>query len=331
MLPLPHDPAPNPTAGAGTRRGFLAAVAGAAVAGWAAGCTAAPRPPAHGVIDTHTHFYDPTRPAGVDWPTPGETRLYRPVLPDEYRRLAEPLGIGGTVVVEASPREADNDWVLALMERDPFLLGLVGHLKPGRPGFAQHLDRLARNPLFRGIRTGGWNVPVGPEDAGFLADCARLARAGLAADVLVSPAELPRVARLAGAVPDLPVVVDHCANVRVDGGRPPEDWLRGLDACARHPNVHVKVSGLVEGTGRNDGTAPADPERYRPVADAVWERFGPRRVVYGSNWPVSALFAPLATVHGIARAVAERHGAAAAAAYFRDNAVRVYGLRRLPR
>ena len=38
---------------------------------------------------------------------------------------------------------------------------------------------------------------------------------------------------------------------------------------------------------------------YRPVLDAMWEMFGPSRLIYASNWPVSALFAPLATVQGI--------------------------------
>lgn len=311
-----------------TRRGFLGTLAGSLAI---AGCAGRPNARHAGIIDTHTHFYDPTRPGGIPWPGANETRLYRPVLPPEYHRLAEPLGIAGTVVVEASPRESDNDWVLELMARDPFLLGFVGHLTPGRPGFADGLARYARNPLFRGIRTGGSEVPVTPGESAFERDCRELARRGLALDVLVSPTELGRVADLARSVPDLRIVVDHCANVRIDGHRPPEDWLRGLDACAARPNVHFKVSGLVEGSGRNDGTATGDPEFYRPTADAVWERFGPRRVLYGSNWPVSALFAPLATVHAIATAVASRHGAADADAFFQGNARRVYGLRTISR
>jgi L-fuconolactonase len=309
-----------------SRREFLTHLGTGAVAAAFAGCQAAP-PPAAGIIDTHTHFYDPTRPGGVEWPPVGETRLYRPILPPEYRRLAEPLGITGTVVVEASPRESDNDWVLELAARDPFLLGLVGHLKPGRPEFAGQLARYARNPRFRGIRTGGWQVSLNPSAPEFLRDCGLLADRGLTLDVLVRTAELPQVAALAKALPGLEIVIDHCANVRVDGQAPPEDWLRALDACARHPHVNLKVSGLVEGTGCNDGTAPADPARYAPVLDAVWSRFGPERVIYGSNWPVSALFAPLATVHALVQADARARGTAAADRFFQRNARRIYGLR----
>ncbi len=45
-------------------------------------------------------------------------------------------------------------------------------------------------------------------------------------------------------------------------------------------------------------------EFYRPVLAAMREMFGPERLIYASNWPVSSRFAPLATVQG--RAAEER-------------------------
>ena len=42
------------------------------------------------IIDTHTHFYDPTRPEGVPWPNPNDEVLYRRVMPDDYKALAVP-------------------------------------------------------------------------------------------------------------------------------------------------------------------------------------------------------------------------------------------------
>ena len=46
-----------------------------------------------GILDTHTHFYDPTRPQGVPWPGKNDKRLYRPVLPDEFKQLSKPFGV----------------------------------------------------------------------------------------------------------------------------------------------------------------------------------------------------------------------------------------------
>jgi predicted TIM-barrel fold metal-dependent hydrolase len=301
-----------------SRRAFLSGVAVAL-----AGCASATATEA-GILDTHTHFYDPTRPGGVDWPPANDPLLHRPILPAEFETLARPLGITGTVIVEASPRESDNDWVLDLFPRTPFLRGLVGHLKPGEPGFSGHLDRLKRRPAFRGIRTGGWDGPLDAAKPGFLHDCERLAEAGLVLEVLIGTDRLEQVDRIARQLPGLQIVLDHCANVRIDGQAPPTAWLAGMDRCAGHAAVHCKFSGLVEGSGRTDGTAPADPQFYAPVLDALWQRFGPRRLIFGSNWPVSARFAPLDRVVGIAREYLSHRDPVDARHCLRINAERIY-------
>ena len=43
------------------------------------------------IIDSHVHFYDPTRAQGVPWPPREDKLLYRPVLPKDYRALQLPL------------------------------------------------------------------------------------------------------------------------------------------------------------------------------------------------------------------------------------------------
>ena len=68
------------------------------------------------IIDTHTHFYDPTRPQGVPWPSKENELLYRTVLPQHHRALAEREGVTGTVVVEASKWLEDNQYVLDLAD-----------------------------------------------------------------------------------------------------------------------------------------------------------------------------------------------------------------------
>jgi L-fuconolactonase len=307
------------------RRQFLAASATATAT--FAGCTSSPSVDTAGIIDTHTHFYDPTRPQGVPWPPKNDALLHRPVLPDEFARLTRPLGVAGTVIVEASTLEEDNQWVLDLAAKGRPILGVVGHLKPARPGFAEHLARFARNPLFLGIRAGTWEGALKPDDATTLSNLRLLSERNLSLDVNPGTAGLASIAKIAGALPELRIIINHCANVRIDGKAPPTDWLAGLAACAAHRNVFMKGSGLVEGTGRNQGDAPSDAAFYKPVLDAVWERFGDDRVVFGSNWPVSARFAGYETVLGIVRSYADSRGASAARAYFSGNARRVYGVR----
>lgn len=285
-------------------------------------CEGAP-PAVPGIIDTHTHFYDPTRSQGVPWPDKTDKLLYRRVSPEDYRRLAQPLGVSGTVVVEASSWIEDNQWVLDLAVKDKFIVGLVGHLEPGQAGFRNQLDRFAKNPLFRGIRVGG-QLRSGMDRRDFMADLKRLSERDLALDALGGPDLLPVIATLARRLPELRIVIDHVANVRIDGKAPPAEWAEGMRSCGRQPNVYCKVSGLVEGTGRTDGAAPRDVGFYRPVLDVVWNSFGEDRVIYGSNWPVSERFAPLATVQEIVAGYFSFKGRTAAEKYFRRNASAVY-------
>jgi predicted TIM-barrel fold metal-dependent hydrolase len=92
------------------RRKFLVTTATAAAA---VGCRTT-RGEGIKIIDTHTHFYDPSRPQGVPWPPKNDSVLYRTVLPAELKSIVEPLGVKGTVVVEASPVVEDNAWVLEI-------------------------------------------------------------------------------------------------------------------------------------------------------------------------------------------------------------------------
>ena len=61
---------------------------------------------------------------------------------------------------------------------------------------------------------------------------------------------------LAPLLPKLRIVINHAANLRIDGKEPPAKWIEGMAAAAKHPNVFCKVSALVEQTG----TKPAPRE-----------------------------------------------------------------------
>ena len=109
-----------------TRRDILKLAAAATVAGGVAKA----EPIATRIIDTHTHFFDPTRPQGVPWPTKGSP-LYRPVYPKDWLAVAQKSGVRETVVVEASKLLEDNDWILNLAEREKCIVGFVGLLRAG--------------------------------------------------------------------------------------------------------------------------------------------------------------------------------------------------------
>jgi L-fuconolactonase len=276
------------------------------------------------VIDTHTHFYDPSRNQGVPWPTPEEKELYRPVYPENYKNLNQPCKVTGTVVVEASAWLDDNQWILDLAAKDPFIVGFVGNISLGEANFQAELDKLAKNKIFRGIRLPGTALKEALQNSEKLDRLKHLAALDLSLDVLGNVSDLDAVARISDKIPQLRMIVDHVANVKIDGKTPPQAWLTGMNALKSRPNVFAKLSGLVEGTGKRDGTTPSKIEFYRPILDYVWEVFGQKRVVYGSNWPVSGLFAPCDAVLILALKYSELHGDEAMNDIFAGNASRCY-------
>ena len=276
------------------------------------------------IVDTHTHFYDPTRPEGVPWPAKNDAVLYRPVLPREFESLTKPLGVTGTIIVEASPWVEDNQWLLDLATNHPFILGIVGNLSPGTALFAKELARFSRNSLYRGIRIGSSQVKAGLDRPEFLLDLQRLVDADLELDVNGGPETLMLVDRLAGRIPELRIVINHLSNIKIDGKQPPAEWLGGLKAAASHSQVFLKVSALIESARTDAEKAPQATEFYHPVLQAAWQAFGEDKLIYGSNWPVSELAGPYELVLQIVTDFFQNQSLSAREKFFAKNASIAY-------
>src|SRR6185312_12430130 len=136
------------------------------------------------IIDTHIHLYDPRRKDGIPWPPSDDKVLYKPVLPPLFMSTAKPVGVAGTIVVEASPRVEDNQWVLDQIKGNPFFLGFVASLEAGKPEFRTNLERFHKNPLVRGIRIFDQAFLAGAGNPAFIDDLKRLADADLSLDAI---------------------------------------------------------------------------------------------------------------------------------------------------
>jgi L-fucono-1,5-lactonase len=278
------------------------------------------------IIDTHIHLFDPTRPQGVPWPEKNDAVLYRPALPERYRKIATPFGITGAIEVEASPWLEDNQWVLDLAAKDTIIVGTVGNLEPGKPDFRKHLERFHRNPLFRGIRYGnlwGRNLSAELSRPEFISDLKALADAGLTLDTAnQDPTLIAAVVRLTDRIPTLRVVIDHLPQLD-----PPTEpaahraYQADLHELGKRPQVYVKISEVLR---RVDGRVPTDLSFYRPRLDELWHIFGEDRLLYGSDWPNSDQWGSYAQVLAVVREYVTSKGRAAAEKYFWKNSVAAY-------
>jgi predicted TIM-barrel fold metal-dependent hydrolase len=295
-----------------TRRAFVQ-TAGAATLSLSASGAA----PAMPIIDTHIHFYDPRRKEGIEWPPSTDKLLYKPVLPPLFASTATPLGVTGAVVIEASSKLEDNQWVLNLVKGNPLIVAYVAYLEAGTPAFRTNLERFRKNPLVRGIRLFDEKFKAGAYKPAFIDDLKRLADADLSLDAIgeTDTTWLPALQTVVEKVPSLRVIVNHMPAA-------PPDWKpEQIRDLAQHPQVYCKVSGVLKTVG---STVPADPGAYRVALDLLWELFGADRVVYGSNWPKSDHLGSYATVLQVVRQYVEPKGTADSEKFFAKNAQAFY-------
>jgi predicted TIM-barrel fold metal-dependent hydrolase len=300
------------------RRTFLAATS--------AMLTTAEGAPPIPVIDCHIHLFDIHRPQGVPWPPKEETVLYKTALPDRFRKIADPFGVVGASEIEASPWADDPQWVLDVAAKDPIIVGTVGNLEPDRPEFPRALERLHKNPLFRGIRYGNlWDRDftsniAKPET---IAGLRLVAEADLVMDSANPDTKLIRdLVRLTDKIPSLRIVVDHLPRLeKPSDAAALKSYQQDLRELGKRPQVYCKVSGVVR---RVNGKVPEEPAFYNSAIDEMWDVFGGDRLLYGSDWPNSDLWAEYPVEFRVVKAYFDRKGRAAAENYFWKNSVRAY-------
>jgi len=163
---------------------------------------------------------------------------------------------------------------------------------------------------------------------------AAVAAAGLVFDVVGEPRQLAAAVTAAAATPELTFVLDHLGNPDVCAGVE-EVWASAVRGLAALPNTVAKLSGIL-GEPAPGPAAPGGATRpvggartahMRPFYDVALSGFGPGRLMFGSDWPVSTLTASYADVHAAARSLTADLSQAEQAAVFRDTAVRAYGLK----
>ena len=242
------------------------------------------------IVDTHIHFYQPSRPGGVPWP-PADSPLYRDVLPPEYKSLAIQNGIVASGVIEASPLVEDNQWILNLLGNDPFFPFFAGSLEIGSSDFIANLNRFSRDRRFVGIRGFLWSPEI-TLDATQLSHLRELARRGMTLDIISrgTTNPKPKVEALCTAVPNLRIIINHLGGAQ--GAVPTAEWelaIRRLaDLC---PNLHMKFSSFYDmyDNGQPTWSAPTNLAAYKLHFDVLMTAFGEDRMIWGSNWPVSDL------------------------------------------
>ena len=234
--------------------------------------------------------------------------MYRQSGPEALKSLGETEFVAGCAAMAESGVFGSARICEGIVGRVELTLG-----EATRDVFEQHIERSGGR--FRGVRySTAWDASerinnVSPEPERLAEPAVRQAAAimsemGLSLDCWVYHPQLDEVADLAGALPELTIVLNH-AGVPILGGpyrdRREEvfrDWREGIARVGKHENVYIKLGALPiirapsEGGGEKlPPTSEEVADAWRPWLETCIEAFGPRRSMFESNFPVQKLWA----------------------------------------
>ncbi len=300
------------------------------------------------VIDAHHHLWDLSARDQPWLAQPGLAALRRDFLLPELEPIAHAEGVTSTVLIQTVTEAGETPEMLALAAGSDLVAGVVGWVDLAAPGGTDVIGALRDLP--GGTRLAGIRHPVLFEpDPHWLArpevlrGLAAVAAAGLVFDLVVTPDHLPDAVAAAASLPELTFVLDHLGNPDVVPAVD-EQWAGSVRALAALPNTVCKLSGILgvpapDAPDAADTVNGADPEaagpgphtaasvaHMRPYYQIALEEFGPDRMMYGSDWPVSTLGSPYARVIGAARLLTADLSIAERSAIFSGTARRVYDL-----
>lgn len=235
-------------------------------------------------IDTHLHLITRDK-LGYGWTSGIPALATGNFTLADYTALTAGRGVVGAVFMETGVDDADYKTEARLMAGQVGKSGLLGQIASCRPeddaSFDDWLDECA------GLKVCGFRriLHVMPDDLSqsptFRRNLAKIGARGWAFDICVLARQLPIAEALAKACPDQPLVLDHCGVPDI-AGNGFDDWARGITALAALPQVSVKLSGITAYCAA--GTA--NQATLQPWVDHILATFGPKRMLWGGDWPV---------------------------------------------
>jgi len=240
------------------------------------------------IADSHCH-------AWRYWP-------YQPAVPDaETRPVVEQLlfemdqgGVERAAIVCARiEHNPDNNfYVRGCVETYPDRLWQVADVDCSwseeyhAPGAAERLRNAAQTyglkaftHYVKGDDDGAWYV--GDEGRAFFDTAQEL---GLIASVSWPARLQPVLRQVAERVPGVTFLVHHMGGVKA-AEPAPYPLFKDVLASAKLPNIAIKLSGFHHSSGPEDRFEYPYPH-CRRLAQGLYEHYGPRRLVWGSDYPV---------------------------------------------
>ena len=233
-------------------------------------------------IDTHQHFWRYS-PEQYDWIGDTMSSIRRDFLPNDLEAEIELARIDGVISVQAR-QSLEETWdLLKFADENSFVRAVVGWAPLVSPDLNRMLDTFASHPKLRAVRHVLQDEPDPMYMLGdyFNRGIAALKPYRLAYDILIYERHLPQTIQFVDRHPEQVFVLDHLGKPSVRSGAI-SPWRENIEELAKRPNVYCKISGLATEANHDTWTEI----ELKPYLDVVIHAFTPRRLMFGSDWPV---------------------------------------------
>ena len=234
-------------------------------------------------IDTHHHFWNYSK-SEYGWMNDRMTRIQRDFGPGDLEKEIQAAGIDAVVSVQARQKLEETQFLLDYADDNDFIRGVVGWAPLVDVDVERKIERFQAAKKLKGYR----HVLHDEEDDNYMLrpDFNRgvdiITKLGYRYDILIFEKHLRHTLQFVDGHPNTTFIVDHIAKPRIrDGLLSP--WQSQIVQLAHRENVYCKISGMATEADWANWT----PAQLKPYYETVLHAFGPKRLMFGSDWPVA--------------------------------------------
>jgi len=246
-------------------------------------------------IDSHQHFWQ-YNPVKHSWINDDMKVIRKSFGPEELSKEIKPLGIEGTVAVQADETEKETSYLLGLADKNEFIKAVVGWIDLRAGNAIERMQYWKQYEKIKGFRSimQGQQDPAYLTNADFIENIKKLSQYKYTYDLLVYHNQFPSLIKFVDKLPDNKMIIDHLGKPDIKN-KNIKDWKSNLKILAQHPGIYCKMSGMI---------TEADYQRWtyddlKPYLEAAGEYFGADRICFGTDWPVCLVAGAYAQVYEV--------------------------------
>ncbi|HEX8548447.1 MAG TPA: amidohydrolase family protein [Cytophagaceae bacterium] len=277
------------------------------------------------IIDTHVHFWNYKKESlDFSWIADEMAILKNDYLPENFMVASETLQKQSStqcIAVQARQSLEETMFLLELAQNNPMIAGVVGWVNWSNPDIGKTYTDLAKYKKLKGFRH-----IIQDEQEGFMSNSTfrhSICKIGcrFTYDLLIKPHQLLEAFELVSEFPEQPFVIDHLAKPLLKS-HDLAQWTLDIKKFKSEENVYCKLSGLVTEAHWNQWRE----DDFTYALNVVLETFGPKRLMFGSDWPVCLLASDYRGVYDIINNFLEKQSRVNREDVMYNNALKFYRL-----